>query len=715
MSNIEGENPTPNQPNSRVSSTSAGRITATARTYNTASMADIATVLSQLAAINDRLSLATDNLSSFLQQHRQDQNMIRSAVGSGARVPGGDPLQPSVLASPRLMNQFKREREQLVNELKSLDAATQRKRLESLGIRGTLGNLDPFAVLSGGPSQAQANLNPALDDALVRSILEKTAVDNPNYLREAMRLRTLRKLDKSSLSSGGILRSLGGALGMGGGSGAHHGDPIQEAITRADRTRQEASGRIYVPGRGMGDRVAEGLGGILERGGLLGGSASLLLRAVPIVGTLLALPQLLNHFGLNPISRINQVYSGQLLSGQLTGQGFGAGIGASLDARRIRSGGLLFAGLNPFDPITSEIANQIVTSVRTAGFTGDRARSLYQSVSSVYRDLGLSIDTTTKIIADATRVGGESLRQISNELHGFDDAAHSLSMNINTYAESVMTVGGTLRSAGGGVQSTRVAQALIAGAPRILREGGGLAQYQQVYANAQPFLAAQLGVPVQYLGLSGNLPHTIEAFQQQIQAEINRMPGATLEEKAANASRFGILFKGMDIPNIMQLVEQIQSGRGPGATLRMEQIRGRLNQATLHSTLVAHVTGYGRGPGHVTQSREMVAIGGQQLRSAQMTALNQLRPFLNNKQIAELQNKIGDQHDFQQLVQRFEGQSSRSTGRSVNINGVTISLSQGASKILRLDVNKEAVRQGTLPANRQYTSETDRVTIPSIP
>lgn len=735
MSNINPENNPGNQEN--ISQTSAGRIVGAPRRYETATLADIATVLSQMAAINDRLSINTEKLATFLQQHQQDSDFVRTATGSGARVPG-NLTQASALASPRLIDRYQKEQQLLFDELKTLDAEAQRKRLQALGIR-RMPEGAPTDILGGPLSPEKGMLGDQIEDALTRQVLREAAQNDPKSIKEAMNLRRLQRLDlKSRLTPAGLMSTIGGMFGQGGGAGGPnphaHLDPLKDALREERDSKLRAAGKIPTSANiGMGDKAADVLGTAAMRGGLAGGAASLALRAFAPVGIALAIPEVLRRLGINvpSLSQIPAAVRETRASGQLTGEGFGAGVGAWWQARSIRTGGGFFAGINPFDPITAQIADEIVKSVRTAGFTGDRARQLYHSVASVYRDLGLSIETTTKIIADATRVGGESLKQISDELHGFDDAAHSLQMNINTYAESIMAVSTQLRATGAGGVATQAAAAFVAGAPRILREGPGLQQYQAAYQAAQPYMAARLGIPVQYLGLQGNLPHAFGAFEQQVLEEIGRMPGDNLQERAANASRFGIVLRGMDVPNITRLVTQFSRGRGPGETLSIERIRGQLNAQT--SRTITRRQLLARGPQwaqehgltsewgdivtakryqHPIDMSETVTyqLGSGNLETRQRAAIQRLRPFLSRPQLAQLQRLVGNQHDFQQRIQEFEAQPRTSQGgRSVTLpNGVTISLSKNASKILRLDTNKEQVYQGTRPSSRQFDSERDR-------
>jgi hypothetical protein len=714
VSNPIDEN-APEQP--RIDPLTAARMTAPPRDYDLSANGRMLTLLDQIRYLNDRIRFNTGNIAEALSAHNKDANIARTAAGAGARIPGTptrlEAIGPLDLRSPRLRQQFTDQFKEAIS-----------KAAEDSPLRNPR-----------SPEYAQ------LQDQITRKILQEA---DPEHLKEAISVRRLQDLNLGSrLSPAGILRSVGEALGMGGiggihgaGGAAHHRtDPLRAALANRQEAEALARGEVIprLPSVGMGDRAGEFLGRAAMSGGIAGGAASLALRAFPLAAAALVVPEILRHIGINIPSptQLPALYRATVQSGQLTGEGFGAGVSARYRAFRI--------GLNPFDTITSEIANQIVESVRTAGFTGDRARSLYGTVASVYRDLGLNIQTTTQIISDATRVGGESLRQISDELHGFDDAAHNLQMNINQYAESVMQVSGVFRAAGGGAIATRAAQAFVAGAPRILREGGGLQQYQQVYQNAQPFLAAQLGVPVQYLGLPGNLPHTLDAFQRQMEQEIGRMPGDNLQEKAANASRFGILFRGMDVPNIVQLVSQIGRGRGPGNVMRIENIRNLLNRETGrpsrqisaleirrrgrewalaqgisaddYQRAITESPTHGRtGMTRYFSTREM---GATELRDTQRHAIDRLvqQHLINPQQQAELSKLVGNRHDFQQAIQRMESRTTSGGGRSVEINGVTISLSRGASKILRLDVNKEQVRQGTRPSNRTYESESDRTNL----
>jgi hypothetical protein len=673
--------PTPDEEGSEASRdmTMGERATLGARITNR----DLYNVLQSIKGSNDRIAANSMSMSKYLEAHtknlQQTEGLVK-ATRHQAQASGHPTsfVTRETLVTPELQQRVERE--------------FQQRRAGGA-----------FSDLS----------DQELEDRVTRQIAaeatkrELTRAQGARKLQDinVRELATPAGLAKRTLSTFGLEGLIsGGGRGFAGGV-----EPQEDLIGDA-----LAAQRAQTMRRGIGDRAAGALGrGAAMRGGIGGATAGLASRAalfaIPFAGQALVLTEMLNMLGLGvpAFSQIGSTVRGMRQQGALTGEGIQAGFRARMDARELRSGGLPFAGLNPFDPITDEIATQIVESVRTAGFTGDRARELYSSVASVYRDLGLSVETTTNMIRDATRVGGESLEQIVSEMKSFDSAAKSLGMNINEYAQSVQDAATGFRAGGAGASSTALGQQFVAGAPRILREGAGFQAYQGIFERAQPFLAARLGIPQQYLGLEQNVSAVMPAFEAQIKDEINRMPGENLAEKAANASRFGILLRGVDVPQIEELVKRIGEGRGPTGQAALGNVRSDYNQRVMRSmrgeVRVGDVYRMGRGQpmgdvlrehniteeeyrriqqlgvegkldARVQTRGSMENVNRDELAHHRLTALNRLRGVLTPEQRGELQRHLRERgYNFAERLQAFENQG-RQVGDSVNVNGVQISI-----------------------------------------
>lgn len=628
MSNINDENDPQSQqgdPNAErsIPDTIAARLGAPPRlTSGDLPWQKLLTTLDQIRYLNDRIRINTENQAKFLSSHMRDldrtkglQQDIRQQEERFNQIDRRQSYaSPSDLILPEMRQRYQSNLESLAGASESEQIAAF-KRLGLMNEQGILStrNIDPqqaqqaLKELQGGQVTEMSKIFAReLQDALVRSTIRET---DPQTLEIA---KNLENINEGRGMMNNLLQGFRNAIPHFGGHGMSMPQRTGPASSRSASVIEEEMGdgtdtsefglgdayagtrlssRLLARGVSRGGRVGA-LSGRLT--GLLGGGR-LAASALPGIGELVLGYELLRNFGRDipivgsGVAAANEMFGRESrLTGQLTGEERSAGIAARFDAAALTPGGRLsavpFIGgvastvgglLHPWDPITNEIANQIVTSVRTAGFTGDRARDLYHSVADVYRDLGLSIDQTTKMIVEATRNGGESLNQIVREMKGFDGAAHSLSMNINEYASTVETAAEQIRGGGlrgpGQTTATALAQALVAALPRSMRNEQGVQTIQQVRQNLEPLIAAQMGVPQQYLQLPQYAGRAQAAFTSTIAGLVAQMPGRNIEEQIANATRLPML-QGLNVTQIEQLLGRSRRSRGA-------QAQGVFNQA----------------------------------------------------------------------------------------------------------------------------------------
>jgi hypothetical protein len=124
--------------------------------------------------------------------------------------------------------------------------------------------------------------------------------------------------------------------------------------------------------------------------------------------------------------------------GQVSGQGTGAGLSAKWEAMTM--------GANPFDMITGATAMAIVKGVREAGFSGQIAKQIDQGVKGTIEDLGISVDSSIKMISTAMRQGNESIKQITDEMKNFDSAANAAGESVQQFTDSVQATSDALRN-----------------------------------------------------------------------------------------------------------------------------------------------------------------------------------------------------------------------------------------------------------------------------
>lgn len=742
------------------------------------------TALDQIRYLNDRIRINTETTAKFLSEHMKDidrsQGLV-TEVRQQQRLVGADPARLAAktdLFVPEMKEAFNQKLDKLlgatptgrIDELRKLNLVDTQGNLRVGGQR--INPTDIGSHFASLQKEWSGDLASQIENALVRQVVREAPEDQRLVGRRLENIAEGRTIGKSILGGFKRLIPVGHGMhspfgiGMGGTTGSTV--PSEQFSIFADEEGQASA----EAGASRGSRFAETIGANLAAGGLKGRLAGLGARfgageglgaAIPGLGEVLIGYELLKNFGKDiplvgsGIAMARENFGREaLLSGQLTGEGRLAGFGAQQAATALTPGGRIaptIGGFNlanapllggvfrtigglthPFDPITNQIAEEIVTSVRTQGFTGPRAQELYKGVANVYRDLGLSIDQTTKMITEATRNGGESLGQIVTEMKTFDTAAKNLGININEYAQSISTTAEMFRAGGSGAAATQQAQRFVAGAPRILQTGAGLQAYTQSFQNAAPFLSARLGIPQQYLQLEENRGRVLSAFEQAQNEEFQRMIGTNMEEKAANASRNGIIFKGMGVDQILAIMRKNASGRGPVGIQRLEStwqqygqdvvgLRGRvdkriddLNNAQLaahgirRQVLLRGGTQFVQN-GEVVSGNKMVnvredmsAVNPERLAAIRQAAVSRVSDLLTTAQRTELEKHLRDPgYGFRAKLQEFEGGQGRKKNSLMTPFGeIKISFTGKASKALRADVAQRSYQQGYTQPNQSF-------------
>ena len=754
--------------------------------------------LDQIRYLNDHIRINTDKMSTFLSEHMKDLRTTKSLVQDEKQRQEIEPAytRTNLLHTQRKL--FDTQREETLRTLTqpNADPLIELKKLGMVNEKNeiVLGKTkikpdDVSSIVkdiqSGNTNELAEAFNKKLTTSLTKNIAAQATPEEIQLAKNLQNISTghgtLGRLAERfhfghGVSLGVPMRRPLGASGGGGGAGFESAEGLYEGhevepteLSRTARIIGNLARRGGVVG-GIGRGAAGALGGAGAMGDL-----------IPGIGEALIAVGLLQHFGRDiPIigpgiaqgqQMVNERFGREALAtGQITGEGRGAGFQAQQAAFGLTPGGQFgtIAGYNlaglpvvggiarkvggllhPFDPITNEIADEIVQSVRTQGFTGPRANELYKGVADVYRDLGLSIDTTTKMITEATRNGGESLRQIVTEMKSFDTAAKDLHVNINDYAQSIMQTSEMFRAGGAGASATQMAQQFVAGAPQILRSGAGLQSYTQAFQNATPILSAQLGLPQQYLQLQENQGQVLPAFETAMDEEIARMPGQNTAEKAANASRFGIIFKGMGVDQITAILRQNASGRGPLGQARLTNIANQYGQAAqrLQGTRLAslrslsqsqmerrgyHISNidergrpiYETAQGKTVNLDQQVTVQGdihdantRQLASIRQQAINQAvsQHLLSKKQQQELEKHVGDaNYGFKANLMKLTRQGGTGNNEiNTPFGRIIIQMKGKAEKAFTATVeqNQRAVQYGNAQSNQQYPYSDSRFTL----
>jgi hypothetical protein len=166
--------------------------------------------------------------------------------------------------------------------------------------------------------------------------------------------------------------------------------------------------------RGEAMKTAEGAGRMARMGG---GALGMLSRFMGPAG-LIAGQQIWDRV-ISPGIRTGQEAVRQ---GQVTGEGFGAGMASRAEALRL-------AG-NPFDMLDRRTAGEIVAGVRGKGFRGELGRALQDSVGTVFKDLGTDWQESLEMLNTVVKSNIMSVEDFTEMMTGLDDVAKNANISV---------------------------------------------------------------------------------------------------------------------------------------------------------------------------------------------------------------------------------------------------------------------------------------------
>ncbi len=195
------------------------------------------------------------------------------------------------------------------------------------------------------------------------------------------------------------------------------------------------------------------------------------------------------------------------LAGQQTGGGIGAGFHLQKQAFKL--------GANPFDAITSQIAQEIVQGTTQQGFRGRQADQVERAAATVYTKTGMSIDQILELTSLGVRNLGLSVKETQNEITSFHDNLKDSNMSLQEYTQRVQATATSIAAQGGGVHSLQEAQAMTKAFPKPFTQEslGALTNNPMMQARQ----AAMLGVPIPSLYSATEPAQRMRALQTIMQ------------------------------------------------------------------------------------------------------------------------------------------------------------------------------------------------------
>lgn len=682
-------------------------------------------IVEGIAVANDKIRDITGGPKSMLAGHAEDLNKMNDSVASQQELlrQRNELEQRNVLIRQnalKIEQQYaafqKQSTEQKMADLKRLGVIRRNETgTPQARIGGRVYNEGELQSLmdSGDP-----NLLNVLNEQVGRAMADAAAKQAPRKIE--------RILD--AVEEAGIQQLRYGQLPL--------QDILRAAGTLAGKRYQARMPLPNVPGfegegAASGGRISSFITSALGMAG----------RGLPVAGQAVAIGQVLGRTVSNLYGRTyGGLYADPARSGQLTGQGWRAGIGARLEAFRL--------GANPFDLLSMGQATEIVQQARTRGFTGGQGSAVMQGMADVVNRLGIEVGTAADFFATSMRQGGMSVDQVRQEMLKFHDAAFNLNMNINDYTQQILQNTATLRSSGAGAAAPGIAQALTAAAPVGFRTGAGQQAFQQIFQAARGEIAARLGGGANVLNLSSqrfaNRSYRMldTVLQQQIRfAEASLPPGQRTPNDIANyLSQVGPYTQGVDPAFLATYIGQMRHGRGVAAQQVFRQSEQAWSQGLAANRMgnsevmrIANMTAEQRARLGITESmipssrmggptaqyrdRAGNILSGQAYRRAighyshtevetmRNQLLSSIGPYLTKAQRDEL--ATADPMNVDKILRDISQGRGPQVGASVQAGLVTIRLKPGMeSKFFELQkaqdkaVSSGAIAPNTLPSSR---------------
>ena len=688
----------------------------------------IVTALESIAAENTQMRLAFGDISqSLAQAHSQDMSSGAARIDRArSRVDASDPdAEQQAAASQQELERMRSETAQreLRGRQRMQELERKQQAFETASMEDKISRLEDLKLVTGRTpedrkvagiplqdlqeamsakpadrSERQLNLmnrlNNSLEEAFTREFNEQ-APNKAEKILDAIEESGLRQLRYGQLPLQDILRSAGTL------SSRYFLGQQARMMEAEDRLRRQGlplTEQAIAGEAGMG-RFRRGVNTVAMP------ASSLMARGAPALGQALVLKDLFN--AATGFTR------DMTATGQITGEGFGAGVGARFDAFRL--------GLNPFDMITGEVAQAIVQGVRQEGFRGQIGDAMNEAVRGVVNDLGISPDSAIQLFAQAVRKTGEEIATARERFEGFDDAARSLSMSVQEYTQIYLSQVETLSAQGFGRGAPGFSQALIQATPRgyanstlytdLLSQQGAMIRAR---AGLTPWAVLQ---PEQ--GAQG-IEEIIEQYRGIAVGAIGD-PNASNAEIAQFLTTMDTPLKGRSAGEIESFLNRLAEGRGPSSQLEMQdisgqydarfrEIRGRRaitaeeilrNKPDTWKARFGIETGsqqyrqlmairerdpYGLGSHpdsdvlfNVRGEQEDIPLGA--LRDLRRQTLEKLRPMLSDKDIKRWESNLGNR-EFD-VVKEIRDARTRQGGKSKSITtagGIVISLAPGATK-----------------------------------
>lgn len=480
-----------------------------------------------LSSLTAQMAHNFEGINELLESNADHLDVIGSKQQRNAR------LTTDEFARQKQIRDTTEERARIMDrintsERKSSDSLMQQFRSGGMIRRGQIEYLDKQGKLASTTLEQYQQM----DETQRRNIREQLA----SNLQQRQGQDTQFSLNQAiqHLAHGQIGSAVGELM---------QGLPFTQGITSRLQTSGEA-------------RMARGATQLAEgstiRGGANMGLGALVGRGIPYLFTPASL-----YLAQREIRQSIQAYQTDLRQGMQGGlQGNAAvreSVGANVRAR--------IEGINPFDALTTQMAQQIAAGIQSEGFTGAIRSAWQDSVTDVVKSTGVDAGTALQLMSTSANQLGESANQFRQDMNLVENAAKNtnlsvtqLAQNMQQLQQSMVATGGAPAAAPASQLSNLLANALggqgaigRAGLPGILAAVGNPQAWQLMVARAgiSPLLAtarATLNQAAPILDQLGNL-----LWQQyRIQGQSRGMSLHTWVVMMSTAQAFQAILPGAD-------------------------------------------------------------------------------------------------------------------------------------------------------------------------
>lgn len=457
--------------------------------------------------VNERVNTAINRLEQLQRDRGTSRDNIEQAIRQLEKVNNLERQTRDIVRDTLENRQRARQiqHDSLLEKERELDIQKRMTSLEKDGVAA----LREEARLVGIRSEGRYHFGRRVgDQAMSEEEFRRMASqgeahpDYGSFRQQMMDERAIRlERGKPTFSVGEVFRAV---------ASGNIGAAVGELLQRPD----------FGPVTGL-NRAAGSLGARMEQSNIPGVGA--LGRGIPgAVGYALTPAAAYGAYRLfNRYNRLQQDLQLQGMAGGLQGgEAIREGLEGRFQARVM--------GLNPFDIMTTQMAREIASGVRTRGFRGEVAKAWTETVGDVVSDLGISASSALESMNVAVEQLGMNTEEFRDMMDSLDEVAKSTGDSVEAVRQRTLALSQSLAETGGQAAG-QLGDTIVATIQGAMPRGPGRDAVAQAVGQPQALAALQ---PMFGTGEFVS-PMDIEGQARQVATILDNMRARLLEAKGS--------------------------------------------------------------------------------------------------------------------------------------------------------------------------------------